>query len=269
MDPLELLLASHELLPVGDRGLLVEHGQDIRGRIDGAGGKFVGVLDRVDGTLRLDAATQETDDQRSFWLQTNVSALHRHTDDGKLQAQQLACAKALVDVLVEQKALRKAFEPHLAAVCARDVPGAVAMGLNADGHLPLIERVFKKICAAPAPAAAVKVPTAKPAAAAASTSAEAKPVVKTEVKTEPEAESAAPEQKVKRAKKEKLRLLYEDGVFYVASAVSCMRLDDVARESLQEWWHKRRSPKTAGLELECDAKQWPLFVGDLERLLTA
>ena len=145
MDPLELLLASHELLPVGDRGLLVEHGQDIRGRIDGAGGKFVGVLDRVDGTLRLDAATQETDDQRSFWLQTNVSALHRHTDDGKLQAQQLACAKALVDVLVEQKALRKAFEPHLAAVCARDVPGAVAMGLNADGHLPLIERVFKNL----------------------------------------------------------------------------------------------------------------------------
>jgi len=263
MDPLELLLASHELLPVGDRGLLVEHGQDIRGRIDGAGGTFVGVLDRVDGTLRLDAATQETDDQRSFWLQTNVSALHRHTDDGKLQAQRTACAKALVDVLVEQKALRKAFEPHLEAVCRRDGVRA-PMGLEGDGHLPLIERVCKKICSTAAAAPAKR--------AAPATSAEAN----TEVKTEPGTAAPAPAEearpKAKRAKKAKPEVVEEDGVFYFTFedeyGGNCVPLEHLEHAELERCWAKRQSAKTSGLNIGFDLKLWPRFVADVERALT-
>ena len=263
MDPLELLLASHELTPVSDRGLLVEHDHELRGRLDGPGCKFVGVLDRVDGTLRLDAAAQETPDQRSFWLETNVSALHRHTDAGKLQAQQLACARALVDVLVEQKALRQAFAPHLEAVCARDVPGAVAMGLEGDGHLPLIERVFKKIRPTPAPAA--------PKRAAPATS-QATAEVKKEVKTEPgePAEEARP--KAKRAKKEKTEVVEEDGTFYVnipdEHGVNCTALEHLERAQLEGFWEKRKSAKTSGLNIGFDPKLWPRFVADVERALT-
>ena len=139
MDPLELLLASHELLPVGDRGLF-EHGarhlaQSTPRRTGGRPRpRRLAAPRRGDG--------EETDDHDGSRRRVGVAPAHGRRE---LQAQQLACAKALVDVLVEQKALRKAFEPHLAAVCARDVPGAVAMGLNADGHLPLIERVFKNL----------------------------------------------------------------------------------------------------------------------------